>query len=39
MHRHSGVCATESNMELLRLVSIPAPADWDASLAVERINL
>jgi hypothetical protein len=30
---------TESNMELLDLVSIPAASDWDASFTVERINL
>jgi hypothetical protein len=37
--RSGGVWKTESNMELLDLVSIPAAADWDASLTVERINL
>ena len=37
--RSSGVWETESNMELLDLVLIPAAADWDASFTVERINL
>jgi hypothetical protein len=37
--RSGGVWETESNMELLDLVSIPAAADWDASVTVERINL
>jgi hypothetical protein len=37
--RSGGVWETESNMELFRLVSIPAPADWDAPVTVERINL
>jgi len=37
--RSGGVRETESNMELLDLVSIPAAADWDASVTVERINL
>jgi hypothetical protein len=37
--RSGGVWKTESNMELLALVSIPAAADWDASFTVERINL
>jgi hypothetical protein len=37
--RSGGVWETESNMELLDLVSIPAAADWDASFTVERINL
>jgi hypothetical protein len=37
--RSSDVRETESNMELLDLVSIPAAADWDASVTVERINL
>jgi hypothetical protein len=36
--RSGGVWETESNMELLNLVSIPAAADWDASFTVERIN-
>jgi hypothetical protein len=33
-----GVWETESNMELLDLVSIPAAAYWNAPFAVERIN-
>jgi hypothetical protein len=37
--RSGGVWETESNMELLDLVSIPATADWDMSLTMERINL
>jgi hypothetical protein len=37
--RSGGIWETESNMELLDLVSIPAAADWDASVTVERINL
>jgi len=37
--RGGGVWETESNMELLDLVSTPAAADWDASFTVERINL
>jgi len=37
--RSGGVWETESNMELLDLVSIPAAANWDASFTVERINL
>jgi hypothetical protein len=37
--RSGGVWETESNMELLDLVSTPAAADWDASCTVERINL
>jgi hypothetical protein len=37
--RSGSVWETESNMELLDLVSIPAAADWDASFTVERINL
>src|SRR5919204_6419930 len=37
--RSGGVRETESHMELLDLVSIPAAADWDASFTVERINL
>jgi hypothetical protein len=37
--RSGGVWETESNMELLDLVSIPATADWDPSLTMERINL
>jgi hypothetical protein len=37
--RSSGVWETESNMELLDLVSIPAAANWNTSVTVERINL
>jgi hypothetical protein len=37
--RSGGVREAESNIELLDLVSIPAAADWDASVTVERINL
>jgi hypothetical protein len=37
--RSGGVWETESNMELLDVVSIPATADWDPSLTMERINL
>jgi hypothetical protein len=37
--RSGGVWETESNMEMLDLVSIPAAAHWDASVTVERINL
>jgi hypothetical protein len=37
--RSGGICETESNMELVDLVSIPAAADWNASVTVERINL
>jgi hypothetical protein len=36
--RSGGVWETESNMELLDLVSIPAAAYWNAPFAVERIN-
>jgi hypothetical protein len=34
--RSGGVWETESNMELLDLVSIPAAADWNPSVTVER---
>jgi hypothetical protein len=34
-----GVWETESNMELLDLVSIPAAANWNPSVPVECINL
>jgi hypothetical protein len=37
--RSGGVWEAESNIDLLDLVSIPAAADWDASLTVKRINL
>jgi hypothetical protein len=37
--RSGGVWETESNMELLDLVLIPAAADWNASFTVKRINL
>jgi hypothetical protein len=37
--RSGGIWETESNMELLELVSITAASDWDASVTVERINL
>jgi hypothetical protein len=37
--RSGGVWEAESNVDLLDLVPIPAAADWDASFAVERINL
>jgi len=37
--RSGDVWETESNMELLDLVSAPAASDWDASITVERINL
>jgi hypothetical protein len=36
--RSGGVWEAESNIELFGLVSIPAAADWDASVTVERIN-
>jgi hypothetical protein len=36
--RSGGVRETESNMELLDLVSILAAANWDTSVTVERIN-
>jgi hypothetical protein len=37
--RTGGVWETESNIELLDLVSISAAADWDAPFTVKRINL
>jgi hypothetical protein len=37
--RSGGVWETESNMELLDLVSIPAAADWDAAFTVKRVKL
>ena len=37
--RSGGVWEAESNIDLLDLVSIPAASGWDASFAVERINL
>jgi hypothetical protein len=37
--RSGGVWKTESNIELVGLVSTPAATDWDASVTVERINL
>jgi len=36
--RSGGVWEAESNIDLLDLVSIPAAADWNASITVERIN-
>jgi hypothetical protein len=37
--RSGGVWEAESNINLIGLVPTPAAADWDASFAVERINL
>src|SRR5262245_51196943 len=37
--RSGGVGEAKSNIELLGLVPTPAPANWDASVTVERINL
>jgi hypothetical protein len=37
--RSGDVWETESNMELLDLVSIPVATAWIASVTVERINL
>jgi hypothetical protein len=37
--RSGGVWETESNMELLDLVSIPAATNWNPSVTVECINL
>jgi hypothetical protein len=37
--RSGGIWEAESNIEWLDLVSTPAPADWDASFTMERINL
>jgi len=37
--RSGGVWETETNMELFDLVSIPAAANWNPSVTVERINL
>jgi hypothetical protein len=37
--RRGGLSEAESNIDLLDLASTPAAADWDASFAVERINL
>src|SRR5262249_22725058 len=37
--RNGGVREAESNIEWLNLVSASAPADWDASFTMERINL
>ena len=34
-----GVGETESNIGMLGVVPTPAPADWDALLAVERVEL
>jgi hypothetical protein len=36
--RSGGVWEAESNIELLDIVSTPAAADWDALVAVERVN-
>jgi len=36
--RSGGVWEAESNIDLLDLLSIPAAADWNASIPVERIN-
>jgi hypothetical protein len=38
IHR-GGLSEAESNIDLLDLAPTPAAADWDASFAVERINL
>jgi hypothetical protein len=37
--RSGGLWEAESNIKLPGLVSTPAAADWDASVAVERIDL
>jgi hypothetical protein len=36
--RSGGVWEAESNIELLGIVSTAAAADWDALVAVERVN-
>jgi hypothetical protein len=36
--RSCGVWEAESNIGLLDVVSTPAAADWDALVAVERVN-